>query len=1246
MPPRTALRRPLRAVAVLVLLIAVVLGGTLWLAGREPLLRWLAGQAVEASGGRVVLEGVRGSLFGPLRVSRLVYEDRKLRIEARGIDLDWLSWHLLGRRHVTITRLSMDSLHIASKTTEPPTLPQNLRLPFTLALARGSIGALTYSSGGGRLEFGKLAFGLRGDADGYHFDVPAAESPWGRMRGTAQLAAAPPFALSGKLALEGGQQPPFAAEAALSGKLSEIAIAATGGSGRIEASANGVLTLFEKTPWKRAALSARHGDPAQWRKGLPQGDFTVAVSLEAQPGGKLRGTIEASNAMPGRLDQERWPLRRLAAAIDGDLAALRLHGIELDLGAAGRFTGSGSGSQRAVALDLDTRNFDLRGMHGRLKSTRLAGAIRLGLEGAAQTLRVDLSQQGYRMRLEAVHRDNAVEVKTASVVAAGGELGFSGTLALAGSRDFRAQGALRRFDPARFGDFPIAVVNAKFSASGRLDPKAQALLRITFADSRYRGQPLSGQAELNVSARRIWGSDIALALGANRLNAHGAFGTAGDRLDWRIAAADLAVIGPDFGGRGIASGTLEGTPGAPSGTFSANAEQLRWSGQRLASLNAKGRLERGLDGTLALNAELRGYRSNGIAFERASVTASGRRTSHTLTIAAAGADFDARAELAGGWREKAGWSGTLRTLENRGRHALTLHAPAPLALAPGRFSLSAAALRYAGGSIDMHALSLDVGRWSSRGEMRGISAAHLYALAGTPGGAETSLKLGGKWSVAAAERVDGSMELWREQGDVVMPADPKTPLGLTRLLLRVTAADSRVSGRLEVAGTTLGHLMADVGSTLTRRDGNWGLAGDTPLAVTLDASMPSIAWTAPLLGRGLALDGSLTAQLSGGGTWREPRFNGAISGERLQFSLPAQGVHFSDGSLKAELHDDTLLLKQLTLRGGQGRLSGTGSASLKNGAPVLQLALGADKLEVLARPDRHLVLSGTADVAVQEKRVRVTGKLKADEGLIELPKAGEPTLSDDVVVLGRPPKAEKKGLPRAAELNLDLDLGERFYLKGGGLDARLTGAVRLIGLEGRLAASGAIRVAQGTWAAYGKRLEIERGIVSFAGPIDDPALNIVALRKNQPVEAGVAIGGTALAPRITLTSNPVVPDSEKLSWLVLGHGMEGTSGAEFSVLQAAAGALLARGQSATLESRIAHAAGLDEFALSGRGGLESTVLTLGKRLSSRAYLSFEQGLTGAGNLVKINYALTPRLSVRAQSGTDSAVDLFYTFSLD
>jgi translocation and assembly module TamB len=309
--------------------------------------------------------------------------------------------------------------------------------------------------------------------------------------------------------------------------------------------------------------------------------------------------------------------------------------------------------------------------------------------------------------------------------------------------------------------------------------------------------------------------------------------------------------------------------------------------------------------------------------------------------------------------------------------------------------------------------------------------------------------------------------------------------------------------------------------------------------------------------------------------------------------------------------------------------------------------LKADQLEVLSRPDRLLTLSGTGEASWVDKRIQVQASLKADQGLIELPKGDAPSTSDDVIVLGQQPAAARKKSPYALRFDLNIDLGDRFFLKGRGLDAQLGGAVKLASEGGGLPrSSGSIRIVKGAYAAYGQRLEIVRGILNFQGPVDNPGLNILAMRKNQEVEAGVAITGSAQVPSVKLVSNPTVPDSEKLSWLVLGHGIETSSGQEFSTLQTAASALLAAGESVTLQQRIAHAAGLEEVSLRGAGTLEGTVLTLGKRLSSRAYLSYEQGLFGAETLAKINYTLTPRISVRAQAGTVPAVDLFYTFSFD
>ena len=207
--------------------------------------------------------------------------------------------------------------------------------------------------------------------------------------------------------------------------------------------------------------------------------------------------------------------------------------------------------------------------------------------------------------------------------------------------------------------------------------------------------------------------------------------------------------------------------------------------------------------------------------------------------------------------------------------------------------------------------------------------------------------------------------------------------------------------------------------------------------------------------------------------------------------------------------------------------------------------------------------------------------------------------------------------------------------------------------------NGSVSTVNGTYAAYGQKLNIERGVVSFSGAYDNPSLDILAVRPlpddTQPsdtnVQAGVQVRGTALAPNAKLVSTPNVSDSDKLSWLVLGHGMESATGSEADVLSAAAGALLGgKGGTGGFTSKLANKLGVDELGVRhGAGqasGLEGTVVTVGKRISSRLYLSFEQGAATATSVVKVRYKVTPKITLQLQTGTNTALDVLYSWTFD
>ena len=254
---------------------------------------------------------------------------------------------------------------------------------------------------------------------------------------------------------------------------------------------------------------------------------------------------------------------------------------------------------------------------------------------------------------------------------------------------------------------------------------------------------------------------------------------------------------------------------------------------------------------------------------------------------------------------------------------------------------------------------------------------------------------------------------------------------------------------------------------------------------------------------------------------------------------------------------------------------------------------------------------------------------------------------------GRRLAAETRAVPLA--LDLELDLGEKLTFAGEGLRTGLRGSLALTTApDGSLRGRGSITAENGNYYAFGQRLTIDRGRLIFDGPLDNPGLDIVALRKNLAVEAGVEVTGTVQVPIIRLTSNPPVPDNEKLSWLVLGRGLDRTSGGDVAALQAASAALLGR-NSRPITTTFAESIGIDDISFQsatgaqrGAGGTETSgqAVTFGKRLTDRLSLVYEQGLSVATNALRLEYALTQTLTLRAEAGVISGFGIYYRRTFD
>lgn len=567
-----------------------------------------------------------------------------------------------------------------------------------------------------------------------------------------------------------------------------------------------------------------------------------------------------------------------------------------------------------------------------------------------------------------------------------------------------------------------------------------------------------------------------------------------------------------------------------------------------------------------------------------------------------------------------------------------------VALAPGRTELAGALLRWrqlqwqaplTAGAAPL--VLADV-------ELAPLAVAPLLARWQPDFGWGGDLVMGGRAVLRSAPEVEIDIAMQRSDGDLSVTDDAGVQaLGLTELRLGLLARAGTWHFTQAVAGNNLGVL----GGALTARADPRALwpGPDSPLEGVLSAQVDKLGSWGAWLPPGWRLAGQFKAGISLAGRLGAPEIKGQAEGTNIGLRNPLLGVDVSEGSFAMKLEGETATLERLSAKGGTGTFSAQGSAEL-GASPKARLELQADKFRLLGRVDRRLTASGQARLDLGEQSLKLEGRFRADEGLFDFSRADAPSLDDDVRVR-RPQSvvteavAPKGKAPRQIDLRLALDLGDQLRVFGRGLDTRLRGELLLSHAQGRPTLTGTVRTAGGTYEAYGQKLEIEKGEISFIGPLDNPRLDVLAVRPNTDVRVGVTLGGSAQNPRVKLYSEPEMAETDKLSWLLLGRGPEGLGRADTALLQRAALALLA-GEGESPSGKLIKNLGLDDISVAQDADeTRGTVVRLGKQLSNRWYVGYERSLNATTGSWQLIYRIAQRFTLRAQSGEQNAVDLIW-----
>ncbi|HWW07370.1 translocation/assembly module TamB domain-containing protein [Collimonas sp.] len=1020
----------------------------------------------------------------------------------------------------------------------------------------------------------------------------------------------------------------------------------------------------------------------------------------------VSGPIRITNAMAGALDQDRLPLVSASAELRLDAQTQQLSQLQLKLLKNASIDGQGEyhsdgKNKHNGEFNFNVTGLDLQALHGKLKPTQLRGPLSIKLTPENQQISLSLADATYQAKLETVIDARQIVVKTAQLAAGAARLDASGSLGLDAGMAYAVKGSLRDFNPflwinsaapvksvAKGAKAPgahksasqavTANINLDADASGNLTPELKMKLKFAIRDSRYDQLPMTGNGLLNLAGTRLLPSDVALSVAGNEIHAKGSFGAAGDHLDLKIDAPQLQGLGFGISGAVHMDGQLSGTLQKPNVQATYRAEKLVYGEHRVDSLSGQADVQADLNAKLnssnnrlVLSVDGRGLHSADMALDRFKLDLSGTYAAHNLKLDSSGTlhgkplhlTMAAQGQLNQG-KAGYGWQGQISELQNQGTPRISLGAPLSISADAGRLLLGATRLNVADAQIDLKNFSYDNGKISSAGAINALNVATVLGLMHEFGGPELPLKtdlvLDSSWDFSLAENLGGYLQIARRSGDLrVNPGRGDVSLGLSELKLRADLQAGQIKLDSQLAASRIGTLNAQLQLALQHSGSSWTVSDSSALSGQAKLQVPHLKSIGALIGPQVALDGSIAMDLNLAGQIGKPVLSGKVSGDQLAVTLFDQGIKLKDGTARLNLANNVVDLQQLEFHGGDGAIRATGRLQLGHDNPDLSATVIADRLQLFASPDRQLMLSGQAKIANLKEQLHVDGKFTVDKALFDLPKSSAPVLGDDVVIVRKELKAratpltEQEKLAKAAQkpasgatpvINVEVDFGNDFRFRGSGADILLRGAMQVRSEPYQpLRATGTIRVASGSYEVFGRKLAIERGLINFQGPIDNPNINILAMKRNQEVEAGAEITGTPSNLRVKLVSEPNVSDEEKLSWLMFGHGSDSSALGQRAAASQALALLGGIGG-----KKIAQGIGFDEFSIgSSDSGIQNEqVVSLGKVITEKINLGYEQGLTTAASVLKLTWQFSRRWSMVMRGGTINGLEVLYNLRFD
>ena len=742
---------------------------------------------------------------------------------------------------------------------------------------------------------------------------------------------------------------------------------------------------------------------------------------------------------------------------------------------------------------------------------------------------------------------------------------------------------------------------------------------------RLRGQTAVLAAKVEGAGAQWTLANLDIRLGDNRINGSGSLQQRlAGQIDIKLAR--LAQLWPQL--RGQVNGRLDvaGSLKAPQGKLDLKGQQLAFVDNRLQSLTLAASLDNAQRAQIDLKGS--GIQSGDTQVGTLNASAQGDINSQKVRLELAGPLVQLALALDGNL-DKGNWRGRLASGDiQAGGQDWKLQAPAKIErLADGKLTFAAHCWVSGPASLcgeDQRLMPEPKLRYHLKQFPIDSLAAFLpkdFAWLGKLN-ADIQLDLpdSGPKGVVSVDASGGTLRVKDKHQWLDFPYDTLT--------LETTLNPTRIDTRLNFRGGKLGELLLQAQINPLPKNkpisGNFSLTG-----LDLAVARPFVPMVETLHGR---LNGN--GRISGG--LLAPQVNGSVNLLDGEISGPELPISLEGLNVQALIAGESVQLNGAWRSGkaGQGSLKG----QIEWGqALAVDLRLQGSQLPVTVEPYAVLEVAPDLKISLKNDHLAIAGKVRIPRGDITVRELPPSTVkvSDDTVIIGS--QTEEGKPPMAMAMDIDVAVGEdQLNFSGFGLTAKVQGHVHI---GDNLDTRGELWLNDGRYRAYGQKLDVRRARLLFAGPLDQPYLDIEAIRKTDDVIAGIRLSGSAEQPTTQIFSEPAMSQEQALSYLVLGRPLSSTGEDNNLLAQAALG--LGLMGSAGVTSDLARDLGIKDFELDTQGSGTTTAVVASGKITEKLSLRYGVGVFEPASTIALRYLLSKKVYLEVASGVASSLDIFY-----